>query len=138
MTKYSSSHYGEVFWWAKRKPGGFQNSMPICENDPMLRSFMIVPAALLAGALAYGSDPAATQTPGAAPNAPAIEVSVLSADQVVEILDQTSEGVPALETQQQNAAEPGRVLNLYGKRQKADKVVDLAVELARADAELLS
>ena len=99
---------------------------------------MIVPAALLAGALAYGSDPAATQTPGAAPNAPAIEVSVLSADQVVEILDQTSEWYRTLEPQQQNAAQPGEVLILYANRQIADKVVDLAVELARADAELLS
>jgi small-conductance mechanosensitive channel len=39
---------------------------------------------------------------------------------------------------QQNASQPGDVLILYANRQIADKVVELAIELARADAELLS
>jgi small-conductance mechanosensitive channel len=39
---------------------------------------------------------------------------------------------------QQNASQPSDVLILYANRQIAGNVVDLAVELARADAELLS
>jgi hypothetical protein len=62
----------------------------------------------------------------------------LSANEVVEILDQTSEWYRTLEPQLQNASQPSEVLILYANRQIADKVVDLAVELARADAELLS
>jgi hypothetical protein len=63
---------------------------------------------------------------------------VLSANEVVEILDQTSEWYRTLEPQQQDTAQPSEVLILYANRQIADKVVELAVELARADAELLS
>ncbi|HEX3950603.1 MAG TPA: hypothetical protein VHW95_12180 [Steroidobacteraceae bacterium] len=56
----------------------------------------------------------------------------------MQILDQTSEWYRTLEPQQQNAGQPSEVLILYANRQIADKVVELAVELARADAELLS
>jgi hypothetical protein len=96
------------------------------------------------GAAAEASKPAVAATPvatantTAAPDAAAASVSVLSAKEVVEILDQTSEWYRALEPQQQNAAQPSEVLILYANRQIADKVVELAVELARADAELLS
>jgi hypothetical protein len=62
----------------------------------------------------------------------------LSANEVVEILDQTSEWYRALEPQQQSTSQPSEVLILYANRQIADKVLELAVELARADAELLS
>jgi hypothetical protein len=66
------------------------------------------------------------------------QVSVLSASEVVQILDQTSEWYRSLGLQQQNSLQPSEVLILYGNRQIADKVVELVVELARADAELLS
>jgi small-conductance mechanosensitive channel len=73
-----------------------------------------------------------------APTSAAAPISVLTASEVVEILDRTSEWYRTLEPQQQNAGQPSEVLTLYANKQIADKVVDLAVELARADAELLS
>jgi hypothetical protein len=82
--------------------------------------------------------PAATPKPANAENSPTTPVSVLSANEVVEILDQTSDWYRALEPQQQSAGQPSEVLILYANRQIADKVVELAIELARADAELLS
>jgi hypothetical protein len=53
-------------------------------------------------------------------------------------LDQASEWYRTLEPQQQSGGQPSEVLILYANRQIADKVVGLTVELARADAELLS
>jgi hypothetical protein len=79
-----------------------------------------------------------TNTPAAPPNLNTTQVSVLSANEVVEILDQTSEWYRSLGLQQQNSPQPSEVLILYANRQIADKVVELVVELARADAELLS
>ena len=43
-----------------------------------------------------------------------------------------------LGVQQQSATQPSDLLILYGNRQAADRVVALAFELARANAELLS
>jgi small-conductance mechanosensitive channel len=80
----------------------------------------------------------AANTPAAPPGVAATPVSVLTAAEVVQILDQTSDWHRALGMLQQNASQPSDVLILYANRQIADKVVDLAVELARADAELLS
>jgi small-conductance mechanosensitive channel len=79
----------------------------------------------------------AADTPAPASVA-ATQVSVLTAGEVVQILDQTSDWHRALGMLQQNASQPSDVLILYANRQIADQVVDLAVELARADAELLS
>ena len=81
---------------------------------------------------------AQTNTPSAPPNLNTAQVSVLSASEVVEILDQTSEWYRSLGLQQQNSPQPSEVLIQYANRQIADKVVELVVELARADAELLS
>jgi small-conductance mechanosensitive channel len=85
---------------------------------------------------------AATSAAAPSSSAPAsldtTQVSVLSASEVVQILDQTSEWYRSLGLQQQNSLQPSEVLILYGNRQIADKVVELVVELARADAELLS
>jgi Mechanosensitive ion channel len=102
----------------------------------MFRQITLVIAVSFAGAAAL-AHPAATQAPAATPST-ATPLSVLSAKEVVEILDQTSEWYRTLEPQQQNASQPSEVLILYANRQIADKVVGLAVELARADAELLS
>src|SRR5882757_5908990 len=90
--------------------------------------------ASILGALAI----AETNSPVAPPNLNTAQVSVLSANEVVEILDQTSEWYRSLGLQQQNSLQPSEVLILYANRQIADKVVELVVELARANAELLS
>ncbi len=65
-------------------------------------------------------------------------ISVLSAEQVIQILDDTVEWYRALGTQQQNATQPSDLLILFANRQTADKVVSLAFDIARANAELLS
>src|ERR1700733_11655903 len=65
-------------------------------------------------------------------------VSVLTGDQVIQILDETVEWYRALGTQQQNATQPSDLLILFANRQTADKVVSLAFDIARANAELLS
>src|SRR5882724_1845092 len=97
-----------------------------------------IPLACIAsifGALAAADVP---NPPAAPPNLNTTQVSVLSANEVVEILDQTSEWYRSLGLQQQNYLQPSEVLILYANRQIADKVVELVVELARANAELLS
>src|ERR1039457_6924084 len=79
--------------------------------------------------------PATTQTtpPPAAPH-----VSVLSGDEVVQILDETVEWYRTLGTQQQSASQPSDLLILYANQQTAAQVVALAFDIARANAELLS
>jgi small-conductance mechanosensitive channel len=97
--------------------------------------FFLASVASLLGALAAAD---AVSPPAAPPNLNTTQVSVLSASEVVEILDRTSEWYRTLGLPQQNSLQPSEVLILYANRQIADKVVDLVVELARADAELLS
>jgi hypothetical protein len=65
-------------------------------------------------------------------------ISVLTGAQVIQILDDTVEWYRALGTQQQNATQPSDLLILFANRQTADKVVGLAFDIARANAELLS
>ena len=65
-------------------------------------------------------------------------VSVLSAEQVIQILDESVDWYRTLGTQQQNATQPSDLLILFANRETADQVVGLAIELARANAELLS
>jgi small-conductance mechanosensitive channel len=80
----------------------------------------------------------------AVPNDPPVavahdaRVSVLTAEQVIQILDETVDWYRTLGTQQQNATQPSDLLILYANRQTADQVVNLALEIARANAELLS
>jgi small-conductance mechanosensitive channel len=90
---------------------------------------------LLASALT-GAALAAAQPPSdaAAPS----HVSVLSADQVIQILDQTVEWYRTLGTQQQSASQPSDLLILYANQQTAAQVIGLAFDIARANAELLS
>src|SRR4030095_8141195 len=64
--------------------------------------------------------------------------AVMSVDQVVQILDETVDWYRTLGAQQQAATQPSDLLILYANRQTADKVVALAFEIARANAELLS
>jgi small-conductance mechanosensitive channel len=101
----------------------------------MLGRFLL---ALIASSLAALAAADAVSPPAAPPNLNTTQVAVLSASEVVEILDQTSEWYRTLGLAQQNSLQPSEILILYANRQIADKVVDLVVELARADAELLS
>lgn len=64
--------------------------------------------------------------------------AVLPAEQVVQILDETVDWYRTLGAQEQTANQPSDLLILYANRQTADKVIALAFELARANAELLS
>jgi hypothetical protein len=75
------------------------------------------------------------QGPSPAANA---HIAVLTADQVVRILDETVDWYRTLGTQQQNVTQPSDLLILYANRQTADKVIGLAFGIARANAELLS
>lgn len=70
--------------------------------------------------------------------APLSHISVLTGDQVVQILDETVDWYRTLGAQQQSATQPSDLLILYANQQTADKVIGLAFELARANAELLS
>jgi hypothetical protein len=70
--------------------------------------------------------------------APPSRASILTAEQVIQILDETVDWYRTLGTQQQNATQPSDLLILFANRQTADQVVSLAIELARANAELLS
>jgi len=102
----------------------------------------VVPAAVILS-LWFGAGVAAPS--GAAPptatppiSAPDSRASVLTAEQVIQILDETVDWYRTLGAQQQNATQPSDLLFLFANRQTADQVVGLAIELARANAELLS
>ena len=77
---------------------------------------------------------------GAEPATPVkpTHVSVLTGDQVIQILDDTVDWYRTLGAQQQSATQPSDLLILYANQQTADRVIGLAFELARANAELLS
>jgi small-conductance mechanosensitive channel len=96
-------------------------------------------ASSAADAVSPASAPAAT-VPAAATSAATApsHVSVLTGEQVIRILDETVDWYRTLGTQEQNANQPSDLLILFANRQTADKVVGLAFELARANAELLS
>ncbi len=64
--------------------------------------------------------------------------AVMTGEQVIHILDATVDWYRTLGSQQQAATQPSDLLILYANRQTADKVVALAFEIARANAELLS
>ena len=89
----------------------------------------------LVGAVAVFAAATADQTPTAAPPSRA---SVLSAEQVIQILDDTVDWYRTLGTQQQAASQPSDLLILFANRQTANQVVQLAFDIARANAELLS
>jgi small-conductance mechanosensitive channel len=74
----------------------------------------------------------------APPPAAAPRVAVLTGPEIVQILDQTSDWYRSIATQQQIASQPSDLLMVYANRQIADKVVALAFDMARANAELLS
>jgi small-conductance mechanosensitive channel len=69
---------------------------------------------------------------------PESHVSVLTGAEVIQILDETVDWYRTLGTQQQNSSQPSDLLILFANRQTADKVVALAFDIARANAELIS
>lgn len=86
------------------------------------------------GAAAQSSPPSAPPTDKPVTDSRA----VMTGEQVIEILDETVDWYRTLGTQQQAATQPSDLLILYANRQTADKVVALAFEIARANAELIS
>src|SRR5260370_14974995 len=93
---------------------------------------------LAAASLCVGGVEAAAPNEPSPVGASSSRVSVLTGEQVVQILDETVDWYRTLGTQQQNVPQPSGLLILFAKRQTADKVVGLAFEIARANAELLS
>ena len=64
--------------------------------------------------------------------------AVMTSDQVIRILDETVDWYRMLGIQQQSATQPSDLLILYANQQGANRVVALAFDVARANAELLS
>jgi len=96
-----------------------------------------IATAVLTGIVTLAALAAEAPAPATAP--PAAESrAVMTGDQVVQILDETVDWYRTLGAQQQAATQPSDLLILYANRQTADKVVALAFEIARANAELLS
>src|SRR5260370_36024686 len=93
---------------------------------------------LAAASLCVGGVEAAAPNDPSPVGASTARVSVLSGEQVVQILDETVDWYRTLGTQQQNASQQSDLLVLFANRQTADKVVGLAFAIARANAELLS
>jgi small-conductance mechanosensitive channel len=73
-----------------------------------------------------------------APAAPNVITAPMTAPQVISVLDQTVDWYRTLGVQQQVANEPGDLLILYDNRETANKVISLAFDIARADAEMLA
>src|SRR5260370_11525952 len=93
---------------------------------------------LAAASLCVGGVEAAAPNEPSPVGASTARVAVLTGEQVVQILDETVDWYRTLGTQQQNATQPSDLLLLFANRQTADKVVGLAFDIARANAELLS
>jgi small-conductance mechanosensitive channel len=70
--------------------------------------------------------------------APGDSRAVLSAEQVIQMLDETVDWYRMLGTQQQAATQPSELLMLYANRQATDSVIALVFDVAHASAELLS
>lgn len=78
------------------------------------------------------------KAPAAVAEKRADQRAVMTGDKVVQILDETVDWYRMLGIQQQAATQPSDLLILYANRQTAEKVMALAFEIARANAELLS
>ena len=62
----------------------------------------------------------------------------MDSSQVIQVLDQAVDWYRTLGTQQHAANEPSDLLFLYDNRQTASKVMGLAFDIARADADMLA
>src|ERR1043166_624413 len=99
----------------------------------MTRTLLFVSSLLLTLSAGAQSPPATPETPASLDRR-----AVMNGQQVVEILDETVAWYRTLGVQQQSATQPSDLLILYANRQTAEKVMALAFEIARANAELLS
>ena len=88
--------------------------------------------------LALGYGVLALSRAAAAPPPALNTVSVLTAEQVIQILDESVDWYRTLTAQQQVATQPSDLLTVFANRQTANQVVGLAFDIARANAELLS
>lgn len=109
----------------------------------MSDNFMLVRLALFAlfgtvSMFALAADRVASDPAPPKPFDPLTQRAVMTGDQVVQILDQTVDWYRSLGTQQQAATQPSDLLILYANRQIADKLMSVAFEIARANAELIS
>jgi small-conductance mechanosensitive channel len=93
---------------------------------------------LLASQASIAAAPVATApAAGASAAAPPV-LAPMTAQQVIQVLDQAIDWYRTLGIQQQAASEPSDQLILYDNRQTANQVIGLAFELARANAEILA
>lgn len=81
------------------------------------------------------AQPPAASSPVEAPPAAA---ALMTGAQVIQVLDQTIDWYRTLGIQQQVSTEPSDLLILYDNRQTANKVIGLAFEVARGNAEILA
>src|SRR5690349_1691602 len=88
---------------------------------------------VLSGAVLSADNPSAN-----APRPQQHTRAVMTGDQVVRILDATVDWYRTLGVQQQSATQPSDLLIIYANRQTADRVIGLAFDIARANAELLA
>jgi len=105
---------------------------------PLLVSVVSAAPAAAPQAPAPPARAAAAAAPQVTTPAPTSSISPLTAEQLIQILDQTIDWYRTLGTQQQSATQPSDLLLFYANRQTADKVVSLVFQIARANAELLS
>src|ERR1700722_2132937 len=75
-----------------------------------------------------------TEAPPVAPGTGAL----MTGPQVIQVLDQTIDWYRTLGIQQQASTEPSDLLILYDNRLTANKVIGLAFEIARSNAEILA
>src|SRR6188768_372379 len=113
--------------------GDDRGTIPSCHGCEHLRYYST--GALLDGAIAADAPGSANE---AAPAHAMTSRAVMTGEQVMRILDETVDWYRTLGAQQQSATQPSDLLILYANRQIADRVIRLAFELARANAELLS
>src|SRR5215469_15805713 len=95
---------------------------------PMMRNRFPAILSLLLGSLVGAVLAAPVQPPAAAPSSES-RVSPLTAEQLVQILDQTVDWYRTLGIQQQSATQPSDLLLLYANRQTADDVVRVAFQI---------
>lgn len=108
---------------------------------PMLSRFLLLAALLSSFGIHCRAALAAEEAADAGkpePSDPVASRAVMTGEQVVQILDETVDWYRTLGTQQQAATQPSDLLILYANRQIGEKVIALAFEIARANAELIS
>jgi hypothetical protein len=69
---------------------------------------------------------------------PQLAAAPMTAEEVIQVLDETVDWYRTLGIQQQAANEPSDLLILYDNRQTATQVIRLAFDIARASAEILA